>query len=254
MAWVVGAHVFGTVWVMMTMYSQPLLSSTITHHAYLRFLFLYPSTLKQNGDFPFKFGTYMGCDAWGNRYYENRVDYPLGQHRWIEPKDIHNFDSTQIPPEWHGWMTHMNDCTPAYEDEYISMQLSRLRVGEISHAPYQTNIGMQMPLFHFHGMHNQSQIRSRGYGIGNHVVGLPPTVGTNGDAYYTQPGSPYNPASRVKQVNTALWKERLEGPADKKKEEEEWNKAFASKKNVRLSLREQAMQERGGTTVATASR
>jgi hypothetical protein len=27
----------------------------------------------------------MGGDAAGNRYYENRVDYPFGQHRWIEP-------------------------------------------------------------------------------------------------------------------------------------------------------------------------
>jgi hypothetical protein len=27
----------------------------------------------------------MGCDAAGNRYYENRVDYPFGQHRWVEP-------------------------------------------------------------------------------------------------------------------------------------------------------------------------
>jgi NADH:ubiquinone oxidoreductase subunit len=55
----------------------------------------------QNGDFPFKFGTYMGGDAAGNRYYENRVDYPYGQHRWVEPGDIHNFDSTQVPPGRH---------------------------------------------------------------------------------------------------------------------------------------------------------
>ena len=44
-------------------------------------LFLIP----QNGDYPFKMGTYMGCDAMGNRYYENNVDYPIGQHRWVEP-------------------------------------------------------------------------------------------------------------------------------------------------------------------------
>ena len=25
----------------------------------------------------------MGHDAAGNRYYENRVDYPFGQHRWV---------------------------------------------------------------------------------------------------------------------------------------------------------------------------
>ena len=46
--------------------------------------------------------------------------------------------------------------------------------------------------FIFNNQHNQSQIRSRGYGIGNHVVGLPPGAP---DAFYTQPGSPYNPYS-----------------------------------------------------------
>lgn len=40
----------------------------------------------------------MGCDMAGNRYYENRVDYPFGQHRWVEPGDVHNFDATQIAP------------------------------------------------------------------------------------------------------------------------------------------------------------
>lgn len=189
----------------------------------------------------------MGCDALGNRYYENRVDYPLGQHRWIEPKDIHNFDATQIPPEWHGWMTSQNDATPAYEHEYIEMQLSRLRVGEISHAPYQTNVGLQMPYFNFHGMHNQSQIRSRGYGIGNHVVGLPPGAP---DAYYTQPGSPYNdynaqaPVWEGKYKND-LWKERLEGKD--KEDEAMWQEAFAKTGRAVLSRREQALAERGGT-------
>ena len=38
----------------------------------------------------------MGSDAAGNRYYENRVDYPFGQHRWVEPGDIHNFDATSV--------------------------------------------------------------------------------------------------------------------------------------------------------------
>lgn len=31
----------------------------------------------------------MGADAAGNRYYENRVDYPFGQHRWVEPGTYH---------------------------------------------------------------------------------------------------------------------------------------------------------------------
>ena len=64
-------------------------------------------------------GTYMGCDAMGNRYYENRVDYPFGQHRWVEPADLHNFDATMVPPEWHGWMVSMNDAAPSQEEQHF---------------------------------------------------------------------------------------------------------------------------------------
>ena len=145
----------------------------------------------QNGDFPFKFGTYMGCDAAGNRYYENRVDYPYGQHRWVEPGDIHNFDSSSIPPEWHGWMVSMTDDTPSQTQEFIEEKVKHIERAE-SDANIDHNVGHREELFNFHHLHNQSQVRSRGYGIGNPIVGLPPFAK---DSYYTQPGSPYNPAS-----------------------------------------------------------
>jgi NADH:ubiquinone oxidoreductase subunit len=213
-----------------------------------------------NGDYPFKFGTYMGCDAMGNRYYENRIDYPFGQHRWVEPANIHDFDSTHIPPEWHGWMVSMNDATPSLEQEYIDKMSKHTIKGEISHAPYQSNIGHQEPYFNFNGMHNQSQIRSRGYGIGNHVVGLPPGAP---DAYYTQPGSPYNEASirkfemqgkldEKRAYKSEMWRQRLMTVAEKaaieQSEKDEWTKPFEVAKTAkRLSLREQAILARGGT-------
>lgn len=206
----------------------------------------------------------MGCDAAGNRYYENRVDYAYGMHRWVEPGDIHNFDSSQVAPEWHGWLTHMNDMTPTTEQEGIDKMMQTLRVGEVSHAPYRSNIGHQEPYFNFHHMHNQSQIRSRGYGIGNHVVGLPPGAP---DAFYTQPGSPYNPASIRKfpvigdldaakgggrPYKSEMWKERLTTAAEKDKEKKatelEWNKPYENAKVAkRLTPREQAILARGGT-------
>jgi NADH dehydrogenase (ubiquinone) 1 alpha subcomplex subunit 12 len=148
----------------------------------------------QNGDFPFKFGTYMGCDAAGNRYYENRVDYPYGQHRWVEPGDIHNFDSSSIPPEWHGWMVSMTDDTPSQTQEFIEEKLQYIESAE-SDANITNIVGHKEEVFNFHHLHNQSQVRSRGYGIGNPIVGLPPFAK---DSYYTQPGSPYNPASMRK--------------------------------------------------------
>jgi hypothetical protein len=154
-------------------------------------------------------------------------------------------------------MTHMNDATPSLEQEHIENMMKHLRTGEISHAPFRSNVGHQEPYFNFHHMHNQSQIRSRGYNIGNHVVGLPPGAP---DAYYTQPGSPYNDASIRKhtmigelsggrQYKSDMWKERLmtkeEKEAETKQFADEFAKSFTNKK--RLSAREQAILERGGT-------
>jgi len=209
-------------------------------------------------------GTYMGCDAMGNRYYENRVDYPIGQHRWVEPADIHNFESTHIPPEWHGWMTSMNDATPALEQDYIAEMQKRQIQMEHSDAPYRDNVGHQEPYFNFNHQHNQSQIRSRGYGIGNNIVGLPPGAP---DAFYTQPGSPYNPASMRKlefvgdldeskgggrPYKNDKWKDRLMTDEDRAaiaKSEEDKMALLAEKAKSQpvLSAGQQAILARGGT-------
>lgn len=145
-----------------------------------------------NGDYPFKFGTFMGADAAGNRYYENRVDYTFGQHRWVEPGDIHNFDSSSIAPEWQGWLTSMNDEPPCAEQDYIDKKTDAVDQMCASNAPEKSNVGLMDDNWNFKNLHNQTQVRSRGYGIGNPIVGLPPNAK---DSYYTQPGSPYNDAS-----------------------------------------------------------
>jgi len=151
-----------------------------------------------NGDYPFKFGTLMGVDKAGNKYYENRVDYPFGQHRWVEPGDIHNYDSSSIAPEWHGWMTSMNDTPPASETTYFDTakhDIVDTAVG--SHSPHDHAVGYvneeNTEKHNWKHYHNLTQIRSRGYGIGNPIVGLPPQ-GVK-DQYYTQPGSLYNEAN-----------------------------------------------------------
>ena len=179
--------------------------------------------------------------------------------------DIHNFESTQIPPEWHGWMCSMNDATPALEQEYMEeMQKRQIPLESVSDAPYQDNVGHQEPYFNFNSQHNQSQIRSRGYGVGNHVVGLPPGAP---DAFYTQPGSPYNEASIRKTemigdldeakgggrpYKSEMWKERLMTDEDRaaiKAKVEAETKAIEERSKAAkvLSPREQAILARGGT-------
>jgi len=219
-----------------------------------------------NGDYPFKFGSYMGCDAAGNRYYENRVDYPFGQHRWVEPGDSHNFDSSSIAPEWHGWMTSMNDEPPQHSDMMIDEKMKSIPQMCRSDNPMSKHVGHTEPISNFHNMHNQSQVRSRGYGIGNPVVGLPPFAK---DAYYSQPGSPYNDSSRVmaapigdldgaksggRAYKSLKWKERLMTPEEKaEKENKKQMIAYEGIKQIKLSLKQQRLAEmRGSGTIVGA--
>lgn len=195
----------------------------------------------------------MGCDAAGNRYYENRVDYPFGQHRWVEPGDIHNFDSTSIPPEWQGWMTSMNDEPPCSEETYIAQKTDKVDQMCASNAPDKSNVGLQDNLWNFKKMHNQTQIRSRGYGIGNPIVGLPPGAK---DGYYTQPGSPYNEASIKplefigsldadggRKYKSEKWAERLKTAEEKAAIES------ARKTDVHEFVQSVARKGRGGTAI-----
>lgn len=57
-----------------------------------------------------KFGALVGVDAAGNKYYENTVDYPYGQHRWVHyagGADFYAADGSNVPPEWHSWLHHI---------------------------------------------------------------------------------------------------------------------------------------------------
>jgi hypothetical protein len=108
-------------------------------------------------------------------------------------------------------------------------------------------------------MHVQSQIRSRGYGIGNSIVGLPAHAP---DAYYTQPGSPYNPAFMKKlefegdldeakgggrPYKNDKWKDRLMTVAEKKALEPVNDDEFVAASVANLSPREEAILARGGS-------
>ena len=174
--------------------------------------------------------------------------------------DTHNFDATHIPPEWHGWMTSQNDCTPAFEQEYMEEMNKRQLQLEKSDAPYRDNVGHQEPYFNFNSQHNQAQMRSRGYGIGNPIVGLPPFAPS---AYYTQPGSPYNPASirefpmqgsldanGGRAYKSEMWRKRLMTADEKEAEDSADKNMIASSLDTtakKLSPREQAILARGGT-------
>ncbi|CAL8099325.1 unnamed protein product [Calicophoron daubneyi] len=60
-----------------------------------------------------KWGTYVGSDKFGNKYYQNDK-YFMGRDRWVVYGNRFGWDyeGSQIPPEWHRWMEHMTDETP----------------------------------------------------------------------------------------------------------------------------------------------
>lgn len=63
-----------------------------------------------------KVGTLVGEDEFGNKYYENPY-YFVPRNRWVEfnEKRWLDYNASQIPPEWHRWMTHMTEYPPTVE-------------------------------------------------------------------------------------------------------------------------------------------
>jgi len=58
-----------------------------------------------------KQGELKGVDQFGNQYYEGNAELP-GRHRWVVFPSKKLVDASSVPPEWHGWLHHMNDETP----------------------------------------------------------------------------------------------------------------------------------------------
>lgn len=67
-----------------------------------------------------KVGNLVGVDMYvlivshtsnGNKYYENVHELP-GRTRWVDFKNF-DFDTTQLDPIWHAWLTLMRTPAPA---------------------------------------------------------------------------------------------------------------------------------------------
>ncbi|WVQ99931.1 hypothetical protein IAU59_007074 [Kwoniella sp. CBS 9459] len=60
-----------------------------------------------------KMGRHVGTDQFGNRYFENtdpNEEIP-GRHRWIDYSQD-DFNASQVPPEWHSWLSHIRKDAP----------------------------------------------------------------------------------------------------------------------------------------------
>lgn len=137
-----------------------------------------------------KFGTCVGEDVNGNRYFEN-MDYPHGQHRWVEFKDIHNPDVSTVPPEWHGWHTQMQDAPGPSAAAFLEAKLaaSHQVAGDTADSSkcYTDNVGLNASGYAMEPMMNKSSQRARGY----RVAGVNQQVGDE-DQFHVHPGHALN--------------------------------------------------------------
>ena len=60
-----------------------------------------------------RFGTPVGQDEQGNRYYEGGKDSEGRTRRWVIYNGVS--EASRIPPGWHGWMHHRTDFAPVNE-------------------------------------------------------------------------------------------------------------------------------------------
>ncbi|XP_077540238.1 NADH dehydrogenase (ubiquinone) B17.2 subunit [Haemaphysalis longicornis] len=58
-------------------------------------------------------GTLVGVDKLGNKYYEDNTFF-YGRNRWVEYADHYymDYDGSQVPSEWHGWLHYSTDIPP----------------------------------------------------------------------------------------------------------------------------------------------
>lgn len=56
-------------------------------------------------------GTYVGTDAFGNRYFtERRTPREGRRRRWVLYKGIP--EASKVPPMWHAWLHYTTDAVP----------------------------------------------------------------------------------------------------------------------------------------------
>lgn len=62
-------------------------------------------------------GSYVGEDKYGNKYYVDKTFF-VGRSRWVEYAKYQNleYNASQIPPEWFGWMHYKTDIPPTEDD------------------------------------------------------------------------------------------------------------------------------------------
>lgn len=65
-------------------------------------------------------GRLVGIDHFGNRYYQQKGERGVKARRWVIYKGL--AEPSKVPPEWHGWLHHIEGCTPSDAEDHYSWQ------------------------------------------------------------------------------------------------------------------------------------
>ncbi|KAJ1939998.1 NADH dehydrogenase 1 alpha subcomplex subunit 12 ndufa12/DAP13 [Linderina pennispora] len=72
-----------------------------------------------------KWGTHVGTDELGNRYFMNPTER-YGRERWVIPAGrAVDVDASRIPPRWRGWLHKVTDEIPKATAEEDAKYLCR---------------------------------------------------------------------------------------------------------------------------------
>jgi len=92
-----------------------------------------------------QFGTLVGVDKYGNKYYENR-SYFFSRHRfvWYPYVDRFTFDASQVPAEWHRWLHYITDdpptTVPPEPRKFIQPHETNKTGTKLEYVPYSTTL------------------------------------------------------------------------------------------------------------------
>ncbi len=81
-------------------------------------------------------GRFVGEDAFGNKYYEDRKggSGPAGRpRRWVIYNGV--AEASKVPAEWHGWLHYTVD-TPPTEEDYQAKPWQKPHVENLTGTPY----------------------------------------------------------------------------------------------------------------------
>jgi NADH:ubiquinone oxidoreductase subunit len=134
-----------------------------------------------------KFGECVGTDVNGNTYWEDLRE-KHGQHRWVEYKNLWDYDAAQVPPSWHGWLHHITDEVGPSTDAWLeAKRADHIRLDKTDNTPFPDHVGHYDPTACDTTaglLTNSTQLKNRGYGVGNLLK-----TADEPDGYYKQPGS-----------------------------------------------------------------